>query len=1007
MKKWLVVVSFLLIAGLSSLSAQESSALYRGKYPPMYPFKYNGHVFWETKDYTPGNIRYNGKEYVDVLMNIDAYKQDIQIIPPGTQSIVVLYRDQIAWVSIKDELYVNLQYLGWEDVPAGFYKVLKDGPRPILYQVKKYFATSTSNQNRFGIGYKDPNYDVNLIHYFRFEDSYFALDENGLQRISKSKARKLIRQENDGQPLISPLLDVWHTDPNPTGTLSSSEEIKPAAELPAGYFSEIQDDSLTVQYASHAQTASYKNKIYTIGEPLNSKKTAKVTGHVIEFETDDPLYGAIVFDDNTDAYCTTDQNGFYSLNLPKGENTLHFIYESKEELELQVIIEGDGSLDVMLNDQVTLLKEAVISASSMEKHRTTALGIESISTRFIGKIPSAFGEGDVVRAVLTLPGIKSVGEASGGFNVLGGSAGENLILFNENTIYNPSHLFGIFSSFNPDIISGVDIYKSSVPAEYGGRLSSVMKVTSKEGDPQRIRGSLGIGLLTSRAQIEGPIIKNKTTLVLGGRATYSDWLLKELPTNSAYAGAQANFFDVNAGLTHRFTASDILQLSFYYASDRFNLVDNVTNSYTNLNGSVIFRHKGNDSPSWQIAGGYDRYTNQTGDHSWPYAAYDLTTQINQAFLKGWWKNTFDQHEVSFGGQVIDYIMEPGIREPFGSVSVLRDRLDQENGIEPAVFVSDLFNISDEFSLEAGARLLGFVSQKDNRVYLGPEFRLSGKYSPSETLSIKAGFNSMRQNIHLISNTSGISPMDTWKLSDSSIKPASGWQGSAGVYWTLISLGLDFSAEAYWKQSVNSLDYRAGAQLAMNENLAEDLIPIRTRAYGTEFMIKKPTGQLTGWISYTYSRALFREMYDRGIETIAGGDWYNAPYDKPHEFKMVANWAMTHRFSLSANVDYSTGRPVTVPVGTYFYKGGFRVAYSDRNVHRIPDYFRVDLALNIDPGHYMKAIAHSSITVGVYNVLGRKNPYSVYFSADQNGRMKGHMLSIFAQPVPYVNFNLMF
>ena len=1005
MKRWLVVAGALLCA-LFSIYAQETSALYRGKYPVMFPFKYNGNVYWGSEEFTSGSIHYNGKTYEDVLLNIDAYKQEIQIIPPGTRSVLVLYRDQVAWVKIGDELYVNLQYLGWENYPAGFFKVLKDGPEPVLYHVQKFFTSSTSNQNRFGIGYYDPDYDESLIHFFRFEEYYSVMTPEGLRSVSKRKAKRLLKEQSEGEPLIQPRLEIWRADPEPYGVLSSVGSSLPEGELPENFFSEVLEDTVTVQYSTRPQVTTYKNKVYTIGEQ-SGKNTAKVSGHVIEFETDDPLKGAVVFDENTQTYCTTDSKGYYSLILPKGENVLHFVYESKEELEFQVDVAGDGSLDVMMNDQVTLLKEAIISANSMEKHRTTAMGIESISTRFMGKIPSAFGEGDVVKAVLTLPGVKSVGEASGGFNVRGGSAGENLILFNENTIYNPSHLFGIFSSFNPDIISGVDIYKSSIPAEYGGRLSSVMKVTSKEGDPQRVHGSLGLGVLTSRAQIEGPIIKNKTTFVLGGRTTYSDWILKRLPANSSYAGAQAGFLDVNAGITHRFTPSDNLQLSFYYARDRFTLADNVTNNYTNLNGSVIYRHKGFDSPSWLVAAGYDRYTNLTGDHAWPYAAYDLTTEINQSFLKGWWKNTFDLHEVSVGGQVTNYLMEPGIREPFGEYSVIRDRLPQEYGLEPAIYASDLFRITDELSLEGGVRLLGFLSRKDNKLYMGPEFRLSGKYSPTETLSLKAGFNSMRQNIHLISNTSGISPMDTWKLSDAQIKPASGWQGSAGVYWTLIGAGLDFSAETYWKQSVNGLDYRAGAKLAMNENLAEDLIPIRTRAYGAELMVKKPTGKLTGWVSYSYSRARFREMYDRGAETIAGGNWYNAPYDKPHEFKLVANWAMTHRFSFSANVDYSTGRPVTVPVGAYEYRGAYRVAYSDRNVHRIPDYFRVDLAFNIDPGHYLKAIAHSSITVGVYNVLGRKNPYSVYFISDGNGNIHGHMLSVFATQIPYLNFNILF
>ena len=1005
MKKWLVVLS-LMLSLCTTLYSQEASALFRGKYPAEYPFKSNGHQFWDSKEYSVGAVRYNGKTYEGVRLNINAHKQDVQILSPGTSYPIVLYRDQVAWVSQADNLYVNLEYLGFKEVPAGFYLLLKDGPVPVLYQVQKYITASTNKQNGKGIGYIDPDYDETLLRYWRKEDAYYLLTESGLKKISERRANRLLKAHGDGESLITPRLNEWHPDTEPSGTLSAVEPTDTVIALPEGYFRAISEDTLVVQYATKPQVTTYKNKIYVIGEDRGQKE-ATVSGRVMELETDLPLPNVVVFDETTQTYTTARRDGTYSLRLPCGPNTLHFACESKEELELEVDVYGDGVLDVVMNDQVTLIKEAVISASSMEKHHTTSMGIESLSTRFMGKIPSAFGEGDVVRAVLTLPGVKSVGEASGGFNVRGGSAGENLILFNENTIYNPSHLFGIFSAFNPDIISGVEIYKSSVPAEYGGRLSSVMKVTSKEGDQQRVRGSLGLGILTSRAHLEGPLFSKKTTFIFGARTSYSDWILKRLPKTSSYAGAEAGFFDLNAGITHRFSPRDNVQLSFYYAKDRFSLADNVTNNYSNLNASIIYRHKTPDASSWQLAAGYDSYSNLTGDHSWPHSAYDLTTQINQAFFKGWWKRSFGINEITAGGQVTGYIMEPGIRTPYGPNSVLSDRLPQERALEPAFYASDLLRFSPEWSAEAGVRLLGFVSEADRQQYWGPELRLSGKYSPIETFSIKAGFNTMRQNLHLISNTSGISPMDTWKLSDASIQPTTGWQGSTGIYWTHIGWGLDFSAETYWKQSVNALDYKQEAKLAMNEHLADDLLPIRTRAYGVEVMVKKPAGQLTGWMSYSYSRALFREMLNGGKPTIAGGDWYNAPYDKPHEFKLVANWAITHRYSVSANVDYSTGRPVTVPVGTYYFKGAYRFAYSDRNAYRIPDYFRVDLALNIDPGHYLKAFAHSSFTIGVYNVLGRKNPYSVYFQGDSSGAMHGYLLSVFAVPVPYVNLNILF
>lgn len=1007
MKKWMIFFSCTLLSIV--LSAQDLSTLYRGRAPLQYPFRYNGTFYLHSRVFSEGSVFYNGKRYDDVLLNIDAYRQEVQAIASLAASPVVLYREQTAWLQINGKLYVNLQYLGYEDSPAGFFELVKDGTVPVFLQEKKVYRSTTVNQNgESGIGYYDPLYDASIPNCFVKENLRYAIKDGKPVKISRREYnRRLAENRKEESSWLDFGLDKWHSDKLQGGDVSRAELKKSGIGLPENYFKPLVQDSLQAGYAQENVQATYKNKVYVIGARSGKGMTAQVRGRVMELETDSPLADVIVFDENSKTYSRTDTNGDYKITLSLGENILHFVYESKEPLDIRIDVQGDGYLDVTLNDQTTLLKEAVISASSMEQHRRTAIGIESVNIRTIGKIPSAFGEGDVLKAVLTLPGIKTVGEASGGFNVRGGSADENLILFNENTIYNPSHLFGIFSAFNPDIIENVEVYKSSVPAEYGGRLSSVMRVTSKEGDLQRVRGSLGIGLLTSRFHIEGPFKKEKTTFIAGARTTYSNWILKSLPASSYYSGAEAGFLDVNAGVTHRFTAKDALQLSFYYANDRFTITDDITNRYSNINGSLVFRHRDPFASSWQLAIGYDRYGNSTGDHSWPYGSYDLSTYINQAFLKFSWKRKLGSHELSSGIHTTGYLMNPGQMDPYGESSgVVPASMLPEYALEPSLYVYDTWSINDVVSLEGGIRLSSFFHLKPFTSYIRPEFRFSAKYSPSETFSVKAGINSMTQYIHLISNTTGISPMDTWKLTDDSIVPTEGWQGSAGAYWTHVGWGLDFSAEAYWKQAVNALDYKAGAVLSMNEKLSEDLIPIRTRAYGVELMVKKPTGKLTGWVSYSYSRANYREMQDRGNETIAAGNWYNAPYDKPHEFKMVANWALTHRFSLSMNLDYSTGRPVTVPIGQYWFRGAYRIAYSQRNIHRIPDYFRVDLAVNIDPGHYLKAIAHSSITIGVYNVLGRKNPYSVYFKPT-SGSIDGYMLSVFASQVPYINFNILF
>jgi len=635
------------------------------------------------------------------------------------------------------------------------------------------------------------------------------------------------------------------------------------------------------------------------------------------------------------------------------------------------------------------------------------MGIERVRMEVINKIPSAFGEGDIIKAILTLPGVKSVGEASSGFNVRGGSVDQNLVLFNDGTIYNPTHLFGIFSAFNPDIVSEVELYKSSIPASMGGRISSVLDVRTREGNANKIAGSLGIGLLTSRFHLEGPIVKGRTTFILGGRTTYSNWLLNLLPKTSEYAGGKASFSDVNASVTHKINEANTLQGFVYWSRDGFEFSRDPAFRYSNLNGSLKWRSRLSGRLNLTTSVGYDRYgarlENSLGKNQ--LSGYKVDTGIDQGFLKMNFQYAVNSaHDLSMGADAIYYHLQPGIMSPLyeGESLVKTWNLDIQQAVEPALFVSDSWTVTSKFSLEGGVRLSGFLALNPNKFYLNPEFRISGKYSFLDNLSVKAGFNTMSQHIHLISNTSSISPIDTWQLSTDRIRPQTGWQAAGGLYWTLANGTIDLTLEGYYKQSAHQLDYKSGATTLMNPHLADDLVETYGKAYGVEVMAKKTTGKLTGWLSYSYSRTLLREMEDRGVATINGGAWYNAPHDKPHEVKLVANYKFTHRYSMSANLEYATGRPVTLPIGTYEYGGGYRLAYSQRNTYRIPDYFRLDLAVNIDPGHYLKRLTHMSWTVGVYNVTSRKNAYSVFFDG-----MESYMLSVFACPIPYINLNLKF
>ena len=797
------------------------------------------------------------------------------------------------------------------------------------------------------------------------------------------------------------------------GALFVSKSVAVTDELPAGYFDRgatSVSDALLKQMTDNSAMVTFQNKVYEIGEPQEGRTSGKamVSGHIRDVSSGEPLAGVAVYDDKTGAYSLSDAAGFYRVSLPLGEGVLNFSGYSMEDLHLNVIVYGDGGLDVVMKEKVTSLKGAVVSAEGRSAHRDARMGVERIRASEISKVPAVFGEADVLKVVLTLPGVKTVGEAATGFNVRGGSVDQNLILLNDGTIYNPSHMFGIMSAFNTDAIGEVELYKSSIPAEFGGRISSVLDIRSREGNSKKITGSLGLGLLTSRANIEGPIGK-KTTFILGGRTTYSNWILNLLPESSGYSGGRASFNDVNLAVTHHLNDRNSIHASGYWSRDSFAFSGDTTFRYSNLNVSLKWRSNFSDRHSLELTAGIDHYGNVLEDTFNAWESYTLGTDVDQAFAKLLFKSLLgEKHSLQYGLNAILYDLNPGTLNPLGDVSrVVTRALDRQRALEPSAFVSDTWSPTESFSLDAGVRLTGFSDLVSGAFYGAPEWRLSGKYSFTPDFSFKAGVNTMRQYIHLISNTSSISPMDTWTLSSDRIKPQEGWQAASGLYWTVGDGKVDLSLEGYYKRMSNYLDYKSGAILSMNENLPDDLVTTRGRAYGVELMAKKSVGKLNGWVSYTYSRAFLQEMEDRGVETINAGEWYCAPHDKPHDVKLVGNYKFTHRYSLSFNLDYSTGRPVTIPIGKYTYGGGTRLAYSDRNSYRIPDYFRLDLAMNIEPSHYLKKLTHLSLTFGVYNVTGRKNAYSVYYTTSQGYGASGHMLSVFATQVPYVNLNLKF
>ncbi|MBQ6573375.1 MAG: TonB-dependent receptor [Bacteroidales bacterium] len=787
-----------------------------------------------------------------------------------------------------------------------------------------------------------------------------------------------------------------------------------AQELPWDYFAVAKKQEkapVSQDYidalAGSANVATSQNKTYQIGDRGSESASGKayLSGYVRDAVTGEPVVGVSLVDNTTRSYAQSDAHGFYKILLPVGKTVLDVSGYSLEDTKVHLQVYGEGSLDVVVKEKVYALSGVVVSAENANKVRTSQMGIEKVRMDRVKNVPMVFGESDVVKIILTLPGVKSVGEASSGFNVRGGATDQNLVLFNGGTVYNPSHLFGVFSGFNPDIVSDIELYKSSIPVEYGGRISSVLDVNSREGNNKKLTGSLGVGLLTAKGHIEGPIGK-KTTFIAGARATYSDWLLSMLPEDSEYNDGSASFYDVTAGITHKFNEKNSIHINGYWSVDDFRFSADTSYNYTNANGSLKWKSNFGEKTSMELTAGYDHYDYATIDKFNPVEAYEMSFKIEQMFGKLKFKSLLsEKHTLTYGADAISYDLAPGSYLPYGGESlVVPDIIPNETGIEGAAYLSDSWSISDRVSLDFGVRYSMFDSDE---MYHGPEYRLSGRVMLSDKVSFKAGINSMRQYIHMLSNSISVSPTDIWKLSDKKIKPQEGWQVAGGFYASLFNNKVEASIEGYYKEMDNYLDYKSGAVIIMNKNIADDVIITQGRAYGAELMLKKSVGKLNGWLSYTYSKTQLRERDERGVNAINGGQWYDASYDKPHDAKLVANYKFTHRVSISANADYSTGRPITVPVARYEYGGGYRLYYSDRNSYRIPDYMRIDAALNIEPTHKLGAFTHFSFSIGVYNVTGRKNVYSVYFDTDAEGQIQGHKLCIFGAPIPYVNFNFKF
>lgn len=784
-----------------------------------------------------------------------------------------------------------------------------------------------------------------------------------------------------------------------------------------------------------------ENRINEVGQKslMRVGNQALLAGHLYENEKKEPLVGALVYDKKSMTSTTTDSEGFYSLSLPVGKHDIVYQYSGLKTGHRKVVLYSNGKLDVSLEMDVVALHEVVIKADKNKNLDQVSMGLTRIEVEETKNVPLVLGEKDIIKIATTTPGIQTQGEGASGFNVRGGKSDQNLMMLNGTTIYNPNHFFGFFSAFNADAIESMDVYKSSIPAQYGGRLSSVFNIEGKKAASDSYHLTGGISPVTSRLSLEAPIIKDKLAVVLGGRTTYSDWVLKQID-DDRISQNKLSFYDVIAAIDYNHSARSKFKLTYYHSDDKFKLKSDSLFSfsdftYKNDNLSLLWNQL--VKPNF----GFDVSLSKSA-YDWEIA-YDAS--VPNSFIQEFhirelnskvdaWFDPNDAHRLTFGMSSVLYEIQPGSKSPFLEGSTVKSiDVQDEKGLESAIYVSNEHKISHRLSLVYGGRLVLFNSfgphvvygyqpyepkndgtrsdttyYNGNQIsesYLSPELRLGARFKLTESSSVKMSYDRLSQFIQAISNAASISPTDTWRLSSQHILPQFSDQFSIGYYKTLTNSKLDISIESYCKRIQNLIDFKAGSSLSLNEYIETELLQGAGRSYGLEFSVTKE-GRLNGWVNYTYARSLIQLNSEFEEEKINEGHYYPTNYDKPHTINLVANYKLTRRFSVSTNFNYTSGRPITYPESFYEINGLINLNYSDRNAFRIPHYMRVDLGINIEGNHKVKKLAHSFWTVSVYNLLGRRNPYSIYFNV-KDGEVNGYQLSVFPTPIPTLTYNFKF
>lgn len=748
-----------------------------------------------------------------------------------------------------------------------------------------------------------------------------------------------------------------------------------------------------------------------------------LSGYVRDASSGESLLGAVVKVEGMEASVQTNSYGFYSLRLPAQRHKLQVSFVGYQIAAVDVDLRSNQSVNVELIPQGATLEAVEVSAERKDRNvRDAAMGLHRLGTEEVKNLPVIFGEKDLLKTIQLLPGVQSGGEGSSNFYVRGGAGDQNLILLDEATVYNASHLLGFFSTFNSDAIKDIQLYKGGVPAQYGGRISSVLDITMLEGNQKQTVVEGGVGLIASRLKVEGPIVRDKGSFAISGRRTYADMFLK-LSDDKNINSSKLYFYDLNAKANYRFNEKNTLYLSGYLGKDELSYSDKFGFDWGNKTLTA----------RWNWIMNQRLFSNTTAiysDFQYNVGVYSDDNDFKiRSKIRNWnLKQDFSYYHAAqstfrFGANILQQSIFPTSLEAAPGSSINTTEMQTMRGLDVAAYVSHEWKPSSRLALVYGLRLNDYMVMGPGNFYsydgkgdvvetrtygseiikhyLNLEPRLSASYMLNGSSSLKASYNRIAQNLHQLTNTTASLPTDQYVSSSLNIKPQLADQVALGYFRNFANDSYEFSVEAYYKKMGNQIDFRNGADLQANEFLEGDLLFGEGRAYGLEWLVKKSRGRFTGWLSYTLSKS------ERQFDEINAGQWFRARQDRTHDISLVGMYQLSDSWALGATWVYYSGNAVTFPSGKYEMDGKSRFYYAERNGYRMPSYHRLDISATYEPVTKRKRFT-SSWTFGVYNAYNRKNAYIIDFRENEENRNKteAYQVALFGA-IPSVTWNFKF